>query len=176
MCKAQNLLNATARIVHARYNICSKNLSSTFVCCINHCIKRKNSVLFTKKYQVEPIMKFLECPYCQKKATSFFNLGNSFFLFSKIKKCEKCKKNIGLNLNSFFEYIALGSLIGFIYALGLLFLLGWIWGAFTDNINVVVFSMLWFVFVVPMSYFFPYLLGEYFHKRLFEKKSQNSAA
>ena len=49
-------------------------------------------------------MGFLDCPYCGKEATSYLNLGNTFYFIKSIKVCDYCRKPISFNLKSIFLF------------------------------------------------------------------------
>ena len=49
-------------------------------------------------------MGFIDCPYCKKEATSYFNLGNTFYFFRTDKKCEFCKKPIKFDAKALFVF------------------------------------------------------------------------
>lgn len=49
-------------------------------------------------------MGFLDCPYCEKEATSYLNLGNTFYFIKSSKVCDYCKKPICFNLKSIFLF------------------------------------------------------------------------
>jgi uncharacterized membrane protein YidH (DUF202 family) len=57
-------------------------------------------------------MGFLDCPYCNKEATSYFNLGNTFYFFRADKKCNFCKNPIKFEIKSLITfYLVIGPLI-----------------------------------------------------------------
>jgi len=49
-------------------------------------------------------MAFMACPYCQKEATSYINLGNTYYFFKSNKICDFCKKPIEFNIKSLFIF------------------------------------------------------------------------
>lgn len=67
-------------------------------------------------------MTLLECPYCKRKASSFWSLGSSAYFFSTDKKCLHCDGRIKFNVASLFITFLL-SIVSLVTVLGLTFLL-----------------------------------------------------
>lgn len=67
-------------------------------------------------------MTLLECPYCNRKASSFWSLGNSAFFFSTDKKCPHCDGRIKFNVTSLFITFLL-PIVSLLIVFGLTFLL-----------------------------------------------------
>jgi hypothetical protein len=67
-------------------------------------------------------MTLFECPYCQRKAGSFWSFGNSAYFFSTKKKCPHCTGRIMFNATSLFITFLL-EVVSFILVFGLTFLL-----------------------------------------------------
>ena len=67
-------------------------------------------------------MILLECPYCKRKANSFWSLGNSVFFFSTDKKCSHCDGRIKFNIASLFITFLL-PIVSLLIVFGLTFLL-----------------------------------------------------
>lgn len=67
-------------------------------------------------------MTLLECPYCKKKANSFWSLGNSAYFFSTDKKCLQCNGRVKFKMASI-SITFLLTLISLIIVFGLAFFL-----------------------------------------------------
>ena len=120
-------------------------------------------------------MGLIECPHCKKEATSYINLGNTFYFFYTGKMCHFCNKPVEFKTLSVFllYFVALPAAL-----LPALIMIGGL-QYFMENYLAEKLSKIALIIILPLSFFFIIMLnilvvriaGKHLKLRLFQVRN-----